>query len=84
LVAVGAVSTLAWSVSSRQPIPGWLATAGGVAAVLLTQLGVVSFLAALSILSARNGQSFLPLRDWKFFVRRARRLPRKTANKRAA
>jgi hypothetical protein len=65
----------AWSLTMRQPVPGWAAAAAGLAAVLLTQLVVVSFLAALSILSARNAQNFLPLRDWRFFVRRCRRLP---------
>lgn len=63
-----------WSLGTRQPIPGWALASGGLVAVLLTQLVVVSFLAALSILSARNAQNFLPLRDWRYFVRKARTL----------
>ncbi|MFL5329499.1 MAG: glycosyltransferase [Gemmataceae bacterium] len=70
-----AAAVLGWSLGTNRPIPAWAAVGGGLAVVLLTQLVVVSFLAALSILSARNAQNFLPLRDWKFFVRRARRLP---------
>jgi polyisoprenyl-phosphate glycosyltransferase len=68
------VGMAVWSLGTRQPIPGWAAAAGGLVAVLLTQLVVVSFLAALSILSARNAQNFLPLRDWRYFVRKARTL----------
>ncbi len=68
------VGMAAWSLGTRQPIPAWAAAAGGLVAVLLTQLVVVSFLAALSILSARNAQNFLPLRDWRYFVRKARTL----------
>lgn len=74
LVAGCGLGTAAWSLGTQQPIPGWAAAAGGLVAVLLTQLVVVSFLAALSILSARNAQNFLPLRDWRFFVRKARTL----------
>jgi hypothetical protein len=68
------VGMAAWSLGTRQSIPAWAAAASGLVAVLLTQLVVVTFLAALSILSARNAQNFLPLRDWRFFVRRARTL----------
>lgn len=74
LVAGGAAAVLGWSLGTRQPIPAWVANTGGLAAVLLMQLVVVSFLAALSILSARNAQNFLPVRDWRFFIRRARTL----------
>lgn len=74
-----AVTTLAaaagfWSLGTHQPVAGYAAAAGSVIAILLTQLVVVSFLAALSILSARNAQNFLPLRDWRFFVRKVRTL----------
>ncbi len=75
IVAGGLASGAAWSLGTSRPIPAWAAVGGGLAVVLLTQLVMVSFLAALSILSARNAQNFLPLRDWKFFVTRARRLP---------
>jgi len=75
VVAGLAAGLAAWSVTTRQAVPGWAVAAGGIAAVLLTQLVVVSFLAALSILSARNAQNFLPLRDWRYFVRGVRRLP---------
>jgi hypothetical protein len=74
-VAGLAAGAAVWSFGTSQPVPGWAVMAGGLVAVLLTQLVVVSFLAALSILSARNSQSFLPLRDWRYFVRRARTLP---------
>lgn len=75
LVAGLAVGLGAWSLTTRQSVPGWAVAAGGIAAVLLTQLVVVSFLAAVSILSARNAQNFLPLRDWRYFVRSVCRLP---------
>lgn len=84
LLAVGGVSagTAGWLLATRQSVPAWAITAGGLAAVLLTQLVVVSFLAALSILSARNAQNFLPLRDWRYFVRRARTLSARPAQSR--
>ena len=75
VVACGVAGALLWSMSTATPIPAWAAVGGALAVVLLTQLVMVSFLAALSILSARNAQNFLPLRDWKFFVRKVRRLP---------
>jgi hypothetical protein len=75
LVACSVAIVFAWSVGTARPIPAWAAVGGALAVVLLTQLVMVSFLAVMSILSARNAQNFLPLRDWKFFVRRARRLP---------
>lgn len=74
-VAGLSVAALAWSVAGGHPLPAWAIGTAGLVAVLLTQLVVVSFLAAVSILSTRNSQSFLPLRDWRYFVRRARTLP---------
>jgi hypothetical protein len=83
LVAGLAAGLGVWSLTTRQAVPGWAVAAGGIAAVLLTQLVVVSFLAAVSILSARNAQNFLPLRDWRYFVRRVRRLPAAAARRAA-
>ena len=60
-VAGIAAGLCGWSMGSSKYLPSWVIAGATLGLLLLSQLMVVSFLAALAILSARNEQHFLPL-----------------------
>ena len=49
-------------------IPGWATYSSGLLVVLSSQILTVAFVGAFFILSSRNNLSFVPLRDYRFFV----------------
>lgn len=59
----------AWLMVARPELaPSWTPVACALALVLLIQLGASAFLLAFQVLSNRTGSSFLPVRDYAFFV----------------
>ena len=54
------------------PIPGWVTYASGLLLVILIQLFSLLLFFTLVILAGRERSSFLPARDYEFFVSRAR------------
>jgi hypothetical protein len=60
--------TTAWA------IPGWATSTVGWLLVLLVQAILAAFVFSFVILGARHGSSFLPRRDYAFFVGSVRTL----------
>jgi glycosyltransferase involved in cell wall biosynthesis len=54
-------------------VPVWAAVWGAAGLVAAVQLGTAAFVCTFVVLSSRNNLSFLPVRDYKFFVSRVRR-----------
>jgi glycosyltransferase involved in cell wall biosynthesis len=78
--ALGAIATLALLgvVSIRfgtsLAIPGWATLATGLLLVLLGQLVVACLLFVFVVLAARTNLTFLPIRDYQYFVATIRRM----------
>lgn len=68
LVAVLAVAAIVVRVATPLAIPGWATNAVGLLLVLLSQLFLLSLIFAFMVLSGRQGSSFLPERDYVYFV----------------
>ena len=49
-------------------VPGWAATAAGVLVLLLMHMLMLACLFTFTVLGGRGGSSFLPARDYHFFV----------------
>lgn len=49
-------------------IPGWATTAAGALVLLLLHLLTIACLFTFTVLNGRNGSSFLPARDYHYFV----------------
>jgi polyisoprenyl-phosphate glycosyltransferase len=61
VVAVRLLTTLA--------IPGWATMTMGLLLILITQMFVAAFMLVFSIMMNRSQLSFLPIRDYSYFVR---------------
>jgi hypothetical protein len=55
-------------------IPGWATTAAGLLLVIVLQMLTVALGLTLLVLFNRNNLSFLPLRDYRYFVGEVRKL----------
>jgi glycosyltransferase involved in cell wall biosynthesis len=64
LVAVGV------RVFTSLAIPGWATTSVGILLVLLVQAVGISLVLVMGMLGARQSASFLPMRDYAFFIER--------------
>jgi polyisoprenyl-phosphate glycosyltransferase len=56
------------------PIPGWTSQLGTLAMILLVQAMTLSLVVSAVALMSRSGASFLPRRDYKWFIGGVRRL----------
>ena len=61
-------ATLAVRVSTNLAIPGWATTVFGVLLIILLQATLFLFVFSFMILAGRNGASFLPTRDYVYFI----------------
>ena len=50
-------------------IPGWATYSSGLLVVISSQVLIVAFVGAFFILNSRNNLSFVPLRDYKLFIK---------------
>ncbi|HKA86472.1 MAG TPA: glycosyltransferase [Haliangiales bacterium] len=55
-------------------IPGWATNATGLLLLLLTQAALLSLVFVFMVLQSRNTSSFIPLRDYVYFVSRRERI----------
>jgi glycosyltransferase involved in cell wall biosynthesis len=60
--------TLIVRLTTDLAIPGWATTAFGVLLIILLQATMFLFVFSFMILAGRNAASFLPLRDYAYFV----------------
>jgi hypothetical protein len=63
-----ALATLAVRFATDWAIPGWATNAFGLASVLLLQSVTLSTFFVFLILGARNNQTFLPVRDYPYYL----------------
>jgi hypothetical protein len=70
IVAVVLVGIVALRLFTTLAIPGWASTIGGLALVLLTQLLVLAAMFTMFTLNSRAGATFIPLRDYHYFIDR--------------
>jgi glycosyltransferase involved in cell wall biosynthesis len=67
-----AVPIIRWGIDLA--IPGWATTAAGLLLVIVLQMLTVAFGLTFLVLFNRNNLSFLPLRDYRYFVGEVRKL----------
>ena len=68
LVVLALAVTLAIRLSTDLAIPGWATTVFGVLLIILLQATLFLFVFSFMILAGRNSASFLPRRDYIYFV----------------
>jgi len=71
-VALAACAAVAIRLTTDWAIPGWATYSVAIALVLLSQFVILSLFFVFIVLSSRNSANFLPARDYKYFVDRAR------------
>jgi glycosyltransferase involved in cell wall biosynthesis len=69
--------TLAIRLTTNLAVAGWATTAFGVLLIILLQATMFLFVFSFMILAGRNAASFLPLRDYAYFVGNERAVYRK-------
>lgn len=68
VAAGGIVAAVAVRLMTAWAIPGWATMAVGLLSILLGQAVMAAFVFSFVILGARHGSTFLPRRDYSFFV----------------
>jgi glycosyltransferase involved in cell wall biosynthesis len=68
LVLGGLIATVAVKFATTVAIPGWATTAAGLLIVVMTQLVMLVAVFVFVVLSGREGSTFLPLRDYHYFI----------------
>jgi hypothetical protein len=69
LIVAGLVTTIGVRVATDLAIPGWATSAAGLLMVLLLQAVMLMFVLSFVVLGGRQGPSFLPRRDARYYVR---------------
>jgi hypothetical protein len=68
IAAVGVLGVIGIRFGTTLAIPGWATLAAGLLLILLGQLVVACLLFVFVILAARTSLTFLPIRDYQYFV----------------
>lgn len=68
LALVGMASTVVLRLLTDMVIPGWATFTVGILLILLAQVIMFAFIFSFVILAGRSGLTFLPLRDYVYFV----------------
>jgi glycosyltransferase involved in cell wall biosynthesis len=71
---LGIVGTVAIRLLTDWAIPGWATYSTGILAILFFQALLFTLILCLVILGSRNAASFIPRRDYKFFIDKLRPL----------
>jgi hypothetical protein len=74
LVAAACIAALGWTLAMGIALPTWATIASGALLVVASQATVMSFVFVFIVLSSRAGVSFLPIRDYGYFVSHVRAL----------
>ena len=75
LTIVGLGLTVFLRLATSLPIPGWATSTFGILTVILFQAVMLSVQFSFIVLGGRQGTSFLPCRDYAYFVEGCRTLP---------
>lgn len=68
LTVVGLIVTVVLRLATDLPIPGWATSTFGLLTVILFQAVMLSIQFSFIVLGGRQGTSFLPCRDYAYFV----------------
>lgn len=68
LMAAGVMGVLAIGVFTPVPMPSWTSTAVGLLLIVLFQVVAFAALFAFLVLHARSQPTFIPLRDYEYFI----------------
>ena len=68
LLLVALAATIAVRLFTTLAIPGWATTAGGLLVVLILQILMLAFVFGFMIQQGRSAASFIPTRDYRYFV----------------
>ena len=68
LTLTGLAATVFVKFFTDLAIPGWATNLTGILSIVLLNLLILATFSALLMLNSRDRQSFLPLRDWQYFV----------------
>ncbi len=74
LTSAGLLATLAIRLWTDLPIPGWATSTLGILTILLFQAVLLSIQFSFIILGGRQGTTFLPCRDYAYFVGSCRKV----------
>jgi glycosyltransferase involved in cell wall biosynthesis len=66
--AIGLVATVMIRLLTPWAIPGWATASAGISLLLIVQSIMLSFVLSLVILGSRQGTSFIPRRDYAYFI----------------
>jgi glycosyltransferase involved in cell wall biosynthesis len=73
LVVAGLVAVVGIRLFTTLAVPGWATFTAGLLLVVLTQVVVISLVLILMMLSGRQASTFLPIRDYAYFIASVRR-----------
>jgi polyisoprenyl-phosphate glycosyltransferase len=73
LVVAGLAIVIGVRLFTNLAVPGWATFTAGLLVVVLTQVVVISLVLILMMLSGRQASTFLPIRDYAFFIAAVRR-----------
>jgi polyisoprenyl-phosphate glycosyltransferase len=68
LTIAGLIATLALRLTTNLPVPGWTTSTFGILIVILFQAVMLSIQFSFIVLGGRQGMTFLPCRDYDYFV----------------
>jgi hypothetical protein len=74
VLTIGLFVTLLLPLVHGTAVPGWASLWTAISFLLCVQILLVAFTVTFFILSSRNNMSFLPVRDYRFFVSSIERL----------
>jgi hypothetical protein len=74
ILTIGLFLTLLPPLAHGSTVPVWAGAWTAILFLLCAQILLVSFTVTFFILSSRNNMSFLPVRDYRFFVSNVERL----------
>ena len=74
LTLAGLVATVLIRFYTDLAIPGWATSISGILSVVLLNLLLLAIFSVLMMLNSRDRLSFLPIRDWQYFIEKNRTL----------
>jgi hypothetical protein len=72
LTLAGLVTTVSIKFFTQLAIPGWATNLTGILSIVLLNLLLLGTFSVILLLNSRDRLSFLPLRDWQYFVDNSR------------
>jgi hypothetical protein len=72
LTLAGLAATVLIKFFTDLAIPGWATNLTGILGIVLLNLLLLTMFSVILLLNSRDRLSFLPLRDWQYFVQNSR------------